>query len=41
MYNPDVLNKIENNLNNDLNSNLNCTNNKYDDYKSNPKAFDR
>jgi len=42
MYNVDVLTKIENNFNNDLNSNnLNCTNTKYEDFKSNPKAFDR
>lgn len=41
MYNADVLTKIENNVNNDLNSNLNCTHTKFEDYKNNPKAFDR
>jgi len=41
MYNTDVLNKIEANINYDLKTNLNCTNTKIEDFKTNPRAFDR
>lgn len=41
MYNPEVINKIENVANNDIKFNLNNTNTKFEDFNNNPKTFER